>query len=166
MPHARIPSAPLAAVARRTVTLGAVLAIAMSMLVCASKPAEAATLSDVRSAVVKLTNVARAAKGCKPLKVSTRLTKAAQYHASDMSRKDYFSHTSANGTVWHKRIRNFGWKNPAGENIAYGFQSASGVLKGWMNSPGHRRNIMDCNFHYIGVGFAKSGNYWVQDFGY
>lgn len=166
MPHARMHSSPLAGAFKRTVALAAALAIAMSMLVASSRPAEAATLTDIRSAVVKLTNVARAAKGCKPLKWSTRLTKAAQYHAGDMSRKDYFSHTSANGTRWDKRIRNFGWKQPAGENIAYGFLSATGVLKGWMASPGHRRNIHDCNFRYIGVGFAKSGKYWVQDFGY
>jgi uncharacterized protein YkwD len=166
MPHARISSAPFAGAVKRTVTLGAILAIALSLFVGSARPAEAATLYDLRSAVVKLTNVARATKGCKPLKVNYRLTKAAQYHARSMSEKNFFSHTSANGTVWHKRIRNFGYSSPAGENIAYGFLSAAGVLKGWMNSPGHKRNIMDCNFRYIGVGYAANGKYWVQDFGY
>jgi uncharacterized protein YkwD len=48
----------------------------------------------------------------------------------------------------------------------YGFDTASSVVKGWMNSPGHKRNILDCKFNKIGIGFSADGKYWVQDFGY
>lgn len=168
MPYARIHhGGHLAAIAKRTVVLAAALAVAMSVLVGSARPAGATTsLLSLRSSVVHLTNVARAAKGCRPLKVSVRLTNAAQGHATDMSRKHYFSHTSLDGTSWITRIRRAGWTTPGGENIAYGFLSPTGVLKAWMNSPGHRRNLLDCHFHYIGVGYASGGHYWDQDFGY
>lgn len=156
--------------ARRASRSAAAIALAVTLssgaIVGLAEPAAAVSLLDARSGVVKLTNVKRAVKGCKALKVSKRLTTSAQRHANDMSKKDYFSHTSADGTTWDQRIERAGWKRPAGENIAVGFPSAVGVLKGWMDSPGHKRNILDCNFKYIGVGYAADGGYWVQDFGY
>jgi uncharacterized protein YkwD len=179
MSHAHFPPAPGnsaepirggAGATRSILALAIALALAFGALVGLARPADAVTIStsllDTRTAVVHLTNLKRAVKGCKPLKVSTRLTTAAQRHANDMSRKDYFSHTSADGTKWYERIEDAGWTRPGGENIAMGFTSATSVLKGWMASPGHKRNILDCHFHYIGVGYASSGKYWVQDFGY
>jgi uncharacterized protein YkwD len=160
MPHAAArPFRPASSLVAATV-----LAVGVGLL--APAPASALTVSDARGAVVKLTNKARVAKGCDPLKVSTRLTTAAQKHAADMDAKDYFSHTSINGRTWVQRIKATGWKKPAGENIAYGYESGAAVHKGWMNSPGHKRNILDCSFNYIGVGYSASGDYWVQDFGY
>ena len=141
-------------------------ALAGGTLLGTAAPAEAASRAEFRSAVVKLTNEIRADKGCKPLRTSERLTKAAQRHANDMAAKNYFSHTSRNGTQWYQRIRAAGYPDAAGENIAYGFSTARGVVKGWMNSPGHRRNILDCSFKAIGVGYNGDGKYFVQDFGY
>ena len=153
----------------RTVSalIGTFAAVAVTAGLAA--PAAAATapsLAEKRTAVIKLTNKERAAKGCDPVKVSERLTTAAQRHATDMAAKDYFSHTSLDGRLWWQRIEAVGYKNPAGENIASGFDTAAAVVKGWMDSPGHKRNILDCRFNKIGIGFSADGQYWVQDFGY
>ena len=116
--------------------------------------------------VIDLSNVPRLLKGCPALKPSERLKKAAQGHADDMSAKRYFSHTSRDGRTFDQRIKAAGWKKPGGENIARGFSATTAVVTAWMDSPGHRRNILDCKFRYIGVGYAAKGNYWVQNFGY
>lgn len=115
--------------------------------------------------VEKLVNRTRIAHGMRPLKRAAGLRKAAMYHAVDMSRNHYFSHDSRDGTVWYDRINRY-YKNEAGENIAYGQKSAKEVFNAWMNSPGHRRNILDRNFRTFGTWHSPPGNYWVQDFGY
>ncbi|GAA0613174.1 hypothetical protein GCM10009547_13830 [Sporichthya brevicatena] len=125
-----------------------------------------ASVKVLRSSVIHLTNVARKSHGCRPLKQNSKLQKAAQRHANDMSKKRYFAHNSANGTVWWKRIMKAGYKDPGGENIARGFSSTAAVVKAWLNSPSHRKNIMNCQFRTIGIGFNTNGDYWVQDFGY
>jgi uncharacterized protein YkwD len=125
-----------------------------------------ASTTAFQTAINTLTNTARLAHGCKPLKLNSKLNTAAEKHAKDMSKYDYFSHTSRNGTTWSKRIKKAGYQTPGGENIAMGFPTAVSVVQAWLNSPGHRRNILDCNFKKIGVGFAPGGDYWVQDFGY
>ena len=122
--------------------------------------------STLRHSVVHLTNVQRAARGCRPLKYNYTLQKAAQRHANDMANKNYFSHNSKDGTPWWKVIMRAGYKDPGGQNIARGFAGASGVVKAWLNSPSHRKNIMNCQFRTIGIGFNGDGDYWVQDFGY
>jgi uncharacterized protein YkwD len=168
--HARRQTVPArrSAWGARAAAVGTALAVSAIPSVAAADSASAATSStaEVRTAVVKLTNVARVAAGCKELKVSVRLTKAAQGHAKDMAAEDYFSHTSADGRTWDQRIRDADWDKPAGENIAYGFKTSVDVLKGWMKSPGHKRNILNCKFRYIGIGYSADGLYWVQDFGY
>ncbi len=131
-----------------------------------SEAAPTASREVLRNSIVHLTNVARASKGCRPLKQNSRLELAAQRHANDMANRNYFSHTSANGTAWWKRIMKAGYKDPAGENIARGFSSTRSLIKAWMNSPLHRKNIMNCQFRTIGIGFNGDGDYWVQDFGY
>ena len=157
-------------ITRLAVLFAAIVAIIAGSLVGSAQPSEAATsssLTTLRAGVVKLTNSARKAAGCRyGLKVSYRLTRAAQSHANSMARYNYFSHTSWNGTSWDDRIRHFGWRRPGGENIAYGYSTPLSVVRAWLASPGHRRNIRNCNFRYIGVGFNTHGNYWVQDFGY
>jgi uncharacterized protein YkwD len=151
----------------RLATAVTATALAGGVLLGTAAPADAAmSRTELRTAVVKLTNEIRADKGCKSLRVSKRLTRAAQRHADDMAAKNYFSHTSRNGTQWYQRIRAAGYPDAGGENIAYGFSTARGVVKAWMKSPGHRRNILDCNFRAIGVAFNGDGDYWVQDFGY
>jgi uncharacterized protein YkwD len=114
-------------------------------------------------AVISATNVARRAAGCKALVSDARLTAAAQQHAEDMASEGYFSHTAEDGRTFDARIRDSGYRSPGGENIARGQRSAAEVVGDWMDSAGHRRNILDCTFKTIGVGI--SGSYWVQDFG-
>ena len=131
-----------------------------------SEAAPSVTREVLRNSVVQLTNVARASKGCRPLKQNSRLELAAQRHANDMANKNYFSHDSIDGTPWWKVIMRAGYKDPAGQNIARGFSSPRALVKAWLNSPLHRKNIMNCKFRTIGIGFNTNGDYWVQDFGY
>lgn len=122
--------------------------------------------ASAQDRVVTLTNAARQDAGCGPLKIDARLTAAAQAHASDMASRDYFEHTSQNGTTFDQRIRNAGYPSPGAENIAKGADTADEVVELWMNSPGHRANILNCDLAAIGVGLDRNGFYWVQDFGF
>jgi uncharacterized protein YkwD len=155
----------------RTATAGlALAALATGVVGAGAEAASAGTVgasrSQLRSDVVVSVNKVRMQQGCKPLKVATKLTTSAQRHANDMSVTEFFSHTSANGRSWVKRQRAAGWKQPGGENIARGYDSAGEVMRAWMNSPSHRRNIVNCKFRHIGVGYTAAGQYWVQNFGY
>ncbi|GAB1514674.1 CAP domain-containing protein [Actinophytocola sp. KF-1] len=129
----------------------------------AQPPAATGTAEDQ---VVSLVNAFRADEGCGPVKVDDRLTAAAQDHAEDMSKNDYFSHDSQDGRTFDQRIRNAGYPSPGAENIARGAQTAEQVMQMWMDSDGHRRNILNCDLNAIGVGLDRNGFYWVQDFGY
>lgn len=115
--------------------------------------------------VITLTNLERRRRKVRPLKLSPALTTAAQAHADDMSARDYFAHDSKGGPTWDRRLRARRPHGPIGENIAYGQLSPRQVVRDWMNSPGHRRNILDGDFDRIGVGYARRGRRWVQDFG-
>ncbi|MET7336325.1 CAP domain-containing protein [Nonomuraea sp. NPDC005650] len=118
--------------------------------------------------VVRLTNAERAKGGCDPLKHDARLRRAAFGHSADMAKKDYFDHDSQDGRDMVDRIRATGFTGSTlAENIAMGQRSAAEVVKGWMNSDGHRQNIMNCSYTLIGVGAAKDPQgqiYWTQDF--
>jgi uncharacterized protein YkwD len=124
-------------------------------------------LAATRRAVVDETNRERARHGLDPLKPSTALDHAAQEHADDMSARGYFSHDTKGGPSWAVRIgRHYERAGRAiAENIAFGQRNAREVVRAWMNSPGHRRNILDADMTRMGVGFAKKGRRWVQDFG-
>lgn len=121
--------------------------------------------------VIELVNEQRAAQGLPPMKFNTNLTDAARYHAADMSQDDYFNHQTQdriNGALvkvcnWSDRLKvYYTIYNGLAENIASGYPSPESVIEGWMNSSGHRTNILG-NYREIGVGFYN--NYWVQDFG-
>jgi uncharacterized protein YkwD len=116
--------------------------------------------------VFTLVNQARADNGCNPLKTDSRLTTAAQGHSDDMAQQNYFSHTTPSGVTFDKREEAAGYPTPGGENIAQGQTSAQQVMTDWMNSSGHRANILNCQFTAIGIGLATNGWYWTQDFGY
>ena len=93
-----------------------------------------------------------------------KLAAAAQGHAADMLARDYFDHTSMDGRDFSARAKDAGYDDfPTGENIAFGQRDAVQVMVSWMNSEGHRRNILSEQSTEIGVGFK--GNYWVQVFG-
>jgi uncharacterized protein YkwD len=136
----------------------------------ASKPSTAAPAkSSFASQVIKLTNRERAKSGCKPLKSNSLLKSAAQAHSGDMAKKDYFSHTGKDGRSPFDRMTDAGYSyTAAAENIAAGQRTPADVVKGWMNSAGHKKNILNCTYTEIGVGYAKGGSYgtyWTQDFG-
>ncbi|MGM0555732.1 MAG: CAP domain-containing protein [Myxococcota bacterium] len=114
--------------------------------------------------VFELVNIERSEQGLEPLKYNAALETAAQLHAEDMVENDYFSHTSQDGRSFSDRVEDAGYTGfPAGENIAAGQGSAEQVMNSWMNSDGHRRNILNDGSNEIGVGFYN--NYWVQVFG-
>jgi len=115
--------------------------------------------------VFTLVNQARAQAGCKPLINDPRLATAAQQHSDDMANRNYFSHTTPEGVTFDKRETNAGYPSPGGENIAQGQTSAQQVMTDWMNSPGHRANILNCAFVAIGIGLNTHRWDWTQDFG-
>jgi len=118
--------------------------------------------------VVRLTNAERVKGGCGPLKHDARLRRAAFGHSADMVKNDYFDHDSQDGRDMVDRMRATGFTGSAwAENIAMGQRSAAEVVQSWMNSDGHRQNIMNCSYTLIGVGAAKDAQgqiYWTQDF--
>ena len=119
-----------------------------------------------RDQVVQYVNWARQERGCGPVQVDSRLTAAAQGHSADMSNRDYFSHTTPEGVTFDQRIRNAGYPSPGAENIARGARSAEDVMAMWMESDGHRANILNCDLNAIGVGLDTDGWYWTQNFGW
>jgi uncharacterized protein YkwD len=117
-------------------------------------------------AVLALVNDERAAKGCKALVIDDRITTAAQGHSTDMATQNYFSHKSKDGRTFDQRMREAGYPKPGGENIAMGYATPKAVMDGWMNSQGHRENILNCEFTTMGLGLDTRGNYWTQNFGF
>jgi uncharacterized protein YkwD len=125
----------------------------------------------VTAQVVTLTNAERAKAGCGPLTVNGTLTAVAQAHSADMAAHNYFDHNSQDGRSPFDRMTAAGYRySTAAENIAAGQRTPQDVMTGWMNSPGHRANILNCALKEIGVGYATSsssqyGVYWTQNFG-
>ncbi|WP_455353092.1 CAP domain-containing protein [Streptomyces sp. SYSU K217416] len=116
--------------------------------------------------VVQLVNSERSKAGCAPLTVNAKLTQAAQNHSKDMAAHRNMSHTGSDGSSPGDRITRAGYSwSTYGENVAYGYSTPESVMAGWMSSPGHKRNILNCAFKEIGVGLAQPGNYWTQSFG-
>jgi uncharacterized protein YkwD len=134
-------------------------------------PAPPGGNTSVTDRVVTLTNAERAKAGCGPLAVDATLTAVAQAHSADMAAHNYFDHNSQDGRSPFDRITAAGYRfSTAAENIAAGQRTPQAVMTGWMNSPGHKANILNCALHEIGVGYATSssstyGVYWTQDFG-
>ncbi|MEU8915308.1 MULTISPECIES: CAP domain-containing protein [Streptomyces] len=125
-----------------------------------------AKASGATARVVELVNDERRKAGCSPLTVNAKLTKAAQDHSKDMADHRNMSHTGSDGSSPEDRITRAGYDwSSYGENVAYGYSTPESVMEGWMTSPGHKRNILDCSFKEIGVGHAQPDDYWTQDFG-
>jgi uncharacterized protein YkwD len=116
--------------------------------------------------VFTLVNQARSQNGCRPLTDDPRLDRAAQGHSDDMATNHYFDHTTPAGVPFDQREKAAGYPSPGGENIAEGQTGAQQVMTDWMNSSGHRANILNCDFTAIGIGLNTDGWYWTQDFGY
>lgn len=127
--------------------------------------APTAGVSAAESKVIQLTNVERRKNGLPDLEADTSLSKVAREKANDMQSKNYFSHTSPTYGSPFDMMRDFGITyRSAGENIAQGQTTPEEVVQAWMNSEGHRKNILSADFTHIGVGFTGQGNYWSQMF--
>lgn len=150
---------------------GAKATPARSARLDAARPAAAAVPAKVitaEDAAVRLTNLQRAQHGCVALRVDPRLRAAARAHSADMHRNHYFDHNAPDGRTPWDRIKAAGYTTPGAENIAEGYATAQAVLQGWMDSPGHRANILNCSLKAVGIGveFGPGGPWWTQDFGY
>lgn len=137
-----------------------------------SKPKEtptetSVTPSAIEQAVIDLTNAEREKVGLAPYKVDHKLVASARAKSNDMATNNYFDHTSPTYGSAGTQLNQFGvsfrgW----GENIAKGQQSAEQVVSQWMNSQGHKDNILHPEMTHIGVGYDANGNYWTQQFIY
>lgn len=123
---------------------------------------------SIENQVIQLTNQERAKHGLKPLKANWELSRVARYKSADMRDKNYFSHTSPTYGSPFNMIKSFGLSyRSAGENIAAGQSTPQQVVQAWMNSEGHRANILNAGYTEIGVGYATGGSkryYWTQMF--
>ena len=120
---------------------------------------------NFESEVVRLVNEIRVKNGLKELTHDWELSRVARYKSQDMKDNNYFSHTSPVYGSPFNMMKNFGISyRTAAENIAKGQTSPQAVVNAWMNSSGHRKNILNSSFTKIGVGYVKSGNYWTQMF--
>lgn len=130
----------------------------------AAQSAPATTVGQV----IALVNKERAANGCGPVTDNSELRDAAQKHSDDMAARNFFDHTNPDGVDPGARITAVGYRwSTYGENIARGQQTPESVMDSWMNSPGHRANILNCAYKELGVGVhnGSGGPWWTQDFG-
>ncbi|MBC8061478.1 MAG: LysM peptidoglycan-binding domain-containing protein [Clostridiaceae bacterium] len=125
-------------------------------------------IKAIENQVISLVNIERSKVGIPALKGNWQLSRIARYKAEDMRDKNYFSHTSPIYGSPFDMLKKFGFSfSAAGENIAMGQQTPSEVMTSWMDSTGHRQNILNVTYTEIGVGIAKRSNgsiYWVQQF--
>ncbi|NTU17112.1 CAP domain-containing protein [Bacillus subtilis] len=123
------------------------------------------SVSAYEKKVVELTNAERQKQGLKPLQIDETLSKSARAKSQDMKDKNYFDHQSPTYGSPFDMMKSFGISyKTAGENIAKGQKTPEEVVKAWMNSEGHRKNILNPNFTHIGVGYVESGSIWTQQF--
>ncbi|MFI9584325.1 CAP domain-containing protein [Streptomyces sp. NPDC052236] len=134
-----------------------------------ARPLTTDGLAQAVSEVLSRTNAERSAARLPPLAHDPRLAAAAQAYSTDMATRGFYSHTSPEGLEPWDRARAAGCTHRGiGENIACGQRSPAEVVQGWMNSPGHRANILKADFTHLGIGFAgggPAGTYWTQLFG-
>ncbi|MER6122933.1 CAP domain-containing protein [Streptomyces sp. NPDC001795] len=134
----------------------------------ATPPGKVSSEGAVEAEVIKLVNQERAKVGCSPVTANGALKKLAEAFSADMAARNFFDHTDPGGKDPWDRAAALGITSLGGENIARGQATAQDVMDAWMNSPGHRANILNCDFRTLGVGvhFGSGGPWWTQDFGY
>lgn len=129
--------------------------------------APSSNLNTIINEIQRLTNLERSKTGAAALSINSLLNQAAQAHAVNMAQTGQFSHVINNiGPGERITATGYVWQT-YGENIAYGYTSPESVMSGWMNSDGHRANILNANFTELGVGYATNSTgrpYWVQVF--
>ena len=140
--------------------------LALAWIALPATPASAACPSSFEQQVVDRVNLERAKKKLSPLAHDERLMDAARRHSTDMADGNFLDHTGSDGSNAGQRIDDTGYDwHTWGENIAYGYPNPARVVDAWMNSSGHRANILNPNFLHIGVGHVDDGvDFWTQDF--
>lgn len=128
-------------------------------------PTLSSSVQSYEQEVAQLVNVERAKAGLAPLTLNWELSRVARYKSQDMKDNRYFAHNSPTYGTPFQMIRSFGLSyRTAGENIAMGYATPAAVMNGWMNSSGHRANILNASYTQIGVGYVAEGSYWTQQF--
>lgn len=128
-------------------------------------PTVDASVTNFEQEVIRLVNEIRRENGLKELAYDWELGRVARFKSQDMKDNKYFAHNSPVYGTPFQMIKNFGISyRSAGENIAKGYATPQAVVTGWMNSSGHRANILNVNFTHIGVGYVSGGSYWTQMF--
>lgn len=123
------------------------------------------TVLNYENEVIRLVNEIRVQNGLNKLTADWELSRVARYKSQDMKDNNYFSHTSPVYGSPFNMMKNFGITyRSAGENIAKGQKTPQAVVNAWMDSSGHRANILNASFNRIGVGYVANGNYWTQMF--
>ncbi|MET7935701.1 CAP domain-containing protein [Streptomyces sp. NPDC005322] len=124
--------------------------------------------SAVESQILKRVNKERAKVGCSPVTADPKLGQLAQDFSDDMSLRGFFDHLNPDGDSPWDRAQSAGILDLGGENIARGQMTAQAVMDSWMDSTGHRANILNCSYKTMGVGahFGPGGPWWTQEFGY
>lgn len=158
-----LPAAPAAGTTTTTTASSTTTTTTTTTRRTTTRAAAPAVGTGTEGRVLALVNAARAEAGCPAVTRNAALDRAAADYAAVMARTGTFSHTGPDGSDFAERVRAAGYDDPGGENIAQGQTGADEVMTDWMNSPGHRRNILDCSFRTLGVG--EVDDYWVQEFG-
>lgn len=132
-----------------------------------AKPA-APGAAAVEAEVLSLVNKERAKVGCSPVRSDSALADLAGDFSADMAARGFFDHTDPGGATPWDRAAKAGVQGLGGENIARGQADAAAVMNSWMNSDGHRANILNCDYKTLGVGvhLGDGGPWWTQDFGF
>ncbi|MFF8833649.1 CAP domain-containing protein [Streptomyces sp. NPDC015131] len=133
-----------------------------------TSPSDSGREAAAEAAVLALVNTERAKVGCSPVQASRGLASLAGAYSRDMAERGFFSHTDPDGASPWDRAAKAGVQGLAAENIARGQADAEAVMESWMNSDGHRANILNCDYTRLGVGvhFADGGPWWTQNFGF
>ncbi|WP_345141467.1 CAP domain-containing protein, partial [Streptomyces mexicanus] len=131
-------------------------------------PATGSSETAAEAQVLVLVNQERAKAGCGPVATSSALTSLAEDFSRAMADQGFFDHTDPSGASPWDRAARAGITDLGGENIARGQADPAAVMDAWMHSPGHRANILNCDFTTLGVGvhYGPGGPWWTQDFGY
>ena len=130
-----------------------------------SIPQVSSSVTAFEQEVIRLVNEIRVENGLNALTANWELSRVARYKSQDMVDNRYFSHTSPTYGTPFQMIKAFGLSfRTAGENIAYGQTTPQAVVNAWMNSSGHRANILNASYTQIGVGYVANGHYWTQMF--
>jgi uncharacterized protein YkwD len=124
--------------------------------------------ASAKAGVQTLVNQERVKVGCSPLRADSSLDALAQNFSDDMAARGFFDHTDPDGATPWDRADTAGVKGLGGENIARGQADAQAVMDSWMNSEGHRANILNCDYTRLGIGVhtGPGGPWWTQDFGF